>query len=165
MSSHVTYPERVGCWRLAESSQKSDRPGGNYELDTVDRRVLVSVCCPHYPSYVIDDWPVKVHDMGENRLILGYFSTEAEAVAGAVEYMAGNVPSWAGVSEDLPEGQQQLITDGGTDVDGTERSYNCVRCREKFETEKEVIDHLKTEHEGESDGRYDYSVNITGEFP
>jgi len=53
----------------------------------------------------------------------------------------------------------------GNEAGGIERSYTCVRCREKFETEKEIIDHLKTEHEGESDGKYDYSVNITRTFP
>lgn len=58
-----------------------------------------------------------------------------------------------------------VMTDGGQVEDGTERTYTCVRCRETFETEEEVINHLKTEHEGESDGKYDYSVNITGEFP
>ena len=48
---------------------------------------------------------------------------------------------------------------------GTARIYTCVRCRETFGFEEEVVDHLRTEHEAETDGRYDYSVNITGEFP
>ena len=50
-------------------------------------------------------------------------------------------------------------------MDGIERSYTCVRCRETFGSEEEVVDHLRTENEAETDGRYDYSVNITGEFP
>jgi hypothetical protein len=32
-------------------------------------------------------------------------------------------------------------------------------------SEEEAIDHLKTDHKGESDGKYDYGVNITSEFP
>lgn len=46
-----------------------------------------------------------------------------------------------------------------------ERRFSCNRCRKTFESEDEILDHLETDHSGESDGKYDYSVNITSEYP
>lgn len=113
-SSDVVYPDRVGEWRLEDSTQASERPGGHWRLDDGrDERILVTIHNPTLPSYTIDDWPVRVHDLGEHRLTLGYFPTETEAVAGAVEYMSMNVPDWAGSQSTSVDDQQRTLADGG----------------------------------------------------
>lgn len=42
------------------------------------------------------------------------------------------------------------------------RIYSCKRCgyRALFDTEEEMLVHLRTEHRDIDDGRYDYSVNM-----
>ena len=49
--------------------------------------------------------------------------------------------------------------------DGTDRRrklpyYECVRCGDRFESEFRVLGHLKDEHIGEGDGKFDYSANL-----
>lgn len=50
------------------------------------------------------------------------------------------------------------------------RRYICIRCRNekhvnpRFETEEEVLKHLKEAHGDVNDGKYDYTVNV-GEWP
>lgn len=51
-----------------------------------------------------------------------------------------------------------------TETNNTKRRtlpyYECIRCRERFKSEIEVLIHLGNEHTGEGDGKFDYSANL-----
>jgi hypothetical protein len=56
-----------------------------------------------------------------------------------------------------------MTTDNG--MSGSERRrelpyYKCVRCGGRFESEIQVLTHLKNGHAGEGDGKFDYSANL-----
>lgn len=52
------------------------------------------------------------------------------------------------------------VSEGGTDRRRELPYYECVRCSERFEREFQVLAHLRAEHAGEGDGKFDYSANL-----